>query len=132
MNGEIYSPGKSSKRVVVPALFWVFQSVGRLIFGYLNATTPGGLLDVEVPLLTVQIISLMFFLLGFFGLTAVIGLLKKRRWGVWATITVSILTIIFDIWGLTIQYTAAMGFIVPFISLIYFYFKRSQLMVELQ
>jgi len=37
---------------------------------------------------------------------------------------VSIATIAFDIWGLTIQATAAIGFIVPVISIITLYLRK--------
>ncbi|MEM2320174.1 MAG: hypothetical protein QXQ63_05480 [Candidatus Bathyarchaeia archaeon] len=109
------------------AFLWALQSVGRFIFGYLSAITPGGLLDVEVAPVVIQTINVMFFVLGIFGFIAVAGLLLMRKWGLWATVLVSFLTILFDIWGVTIQFTAAMGFVVPVISLLILLIKRSQL-----
>jgi len=47
--------------------------------------------------------------------------------GFWAAVFVSVLTILFDIWGVTIQFTAAMGFVVPLISLLILFAKKSQL-----
>lgn len=87
----------------------------------------GGLLDVEVSLITIQTINTMFFLLGILGFIAVFGLLLMRKWGFWATVFVSVLTILFDIWGVTIQFTVAMGFVVPLISLLMLFAKKSQL-----
>lgn len=126
VNEETQSSEKPTKSIVFVALLWTLQSVGRFVFGYLSATTPGGLLDVEVAPVIIQIINTMFFLLGIFGFIAVVGLLLTRKWGFWATVLVSISTIIFDIWGVTIQFTAAMGFAVPVISLLTLIAKKSQ------
>jgi hypothetical protein len=52
--------------------------------------------------------------------------LVEPKVGIRAVIFVSVLTIVFDIWGFTIQKTAAIGFFVPFVSLVYLYFKRLQ------
>ena len=120
--------GKLAKSVIFVALLWVIQSVGRFVFGYLSATTPGGLLDVVVSLVTLQTIDTMFFLLGILGFIAVVGLLLMEKWGFWATVLVSVATIVFDIWGVTIQFTAATGFVVPVISLLILGTKKSQLL----
>jgi hypothetical protein len=58
---------------------------------------------------------------------AVAGLLLMRKWGFWATVFVSVSTILFDVWGVTVQFTAAMGFVVPVISLLILFIKKSQL-----
>ena len=95
---------------------------------------PGGMgqfLDVPVSYITSLTMFVMFLLLGASGLVATYGLLQKQKWGFWGTILISVATIIFDIWGLTIQYTAAMGFIVPAISILYLYFKKSQLLATM-
>lgn len=47
----------------------------KIVFGYLSAITPGGLLDIEVSLITIQTINTIFFLLGILGFIAVVGLL---------------------------------------------------------
>ncbi|MEM2394496.1 MAG: hypothetical protein QXW82_00660 [Candidatus Bathyarchaeia archaeon] len=127
MTEKIHSSRKPTKSVMLVAFLWALQSVGRFIFGYLSAITPGGLLDVEVAPVVIQTINVMFFVLGIFGFIAVAGLLLMRKWGLWATVLVSFLTILFDIWGVTIQFTAAMGFVVPVISLLILLIKRSQL-----
>lgn len=124
---EIHSSGKPTKSIIFVALLWILQSAGRFVLGYLSAITPGGLLDVEVALVIIQTINAMFFVLGTLGFIAVAGLLLMKKWGFWATVFVSILTILFDIWGVTIQFTAAMGFVVPAISLLILLAKRSQL-----
>ncbi|MGB9713983.1 MAG: hypothetical protein ACPLZC_03270 [Candidatus Bathyarchaeales archaeon] len=95
--------------------------------GYLSTITPGGLLDMEVAQITIQTINTMFFLLGILGFIAVVGLLMMRRWGFWTTVFVSVLTVLFDTWGVTIQFSAAMGFVVPVISLLILLAKKFQL-----
>jgi len=82
VNEETQSSEKPTKSIVFVALLWTLQSVGRFVFGYLSATTPGGLLDVEVAPVIIQIINTMFFLLGIFGFIAVVGLLLMRKWGI--------------------------------------------------
>ncbi|MBS7654053.1 MAG: hypothetical protein QXR06_04970 [Candidatus Bathyarchaeia archaeon] len=125
---EIHSSGKPNRSIILVALLGTLQSAGRIVFGYLSTITPGGLLDVEVAPIIIQFINAMFFLLGILGFIAVVGLLMMRRWGFWATVFVSVLTILFDIWGVTIQFTAAMGFVVPVISLLILLVKKSQLL----
>ncbi len=124
---EIHFLGNTKKSMVFVALLWILQSAGRFLFGYLSATTPGGLLDVEVTQATLQIIDTMFLVLGALGLIATAGLLLRRKWGFHATIIASVSTILFDIWGVTIQSSAAMGFVVPAISLVVLFTSRSQL-----
>ncbi|MGQ9596839.1 MAG: hypothetical protein ACUVQY_02690 [Thermoproteota archaeon] len=84
-------------------------------------------MDIEVSLITIQTINTIFFLLGILGFIAVVGLLLMRKWGFWATVFVSVLTILFDIWGVTIQFTAAMGFVIPAVSLLILFAKKPQL-----
>jgi len=126
-NEKIRKSKTPTRSIVFVAVLWILQSVGRIALGYLSAITPGGLLDVEVSLITIQIINTMFFLLGILGFIAVVGLLLIRKWGFWATVFVSVLTVLFDIWGVTIQFTAAMGFVVPATSLLMLFYKKSQL-----
>jgi len=45
--------------------------------------------------------------------------------GINAVIAVSLATIIFDVWGVTIQFTAAMGFVVPIMALVFLYLNRT-------
>lgn len=74
-NEKIQSSGTPTRSIIFVALLWILQSVGRFVFGYLSATTPGGLLDIEVSLITIQTIDTIFFLLGILGFIAVVGLL---------------------------------------------------------
>lgn len=122
------SKTKRNKGLVLVVLLNFLQAIGRLFFAILGIL--GGIdqfLDVPVSHTTSLILHVMFFFLGITGLAAAYGLWQKRKWGFWAIIFVSVITIIFDIWGFTIQKTAAVGFVVPVVSLGYLYFKRSQL-----
>lgn len=94
----------------------------RLYFAYLG-TTPAikEFLTVSVTDGTMNIINLMFLLLGLGGLIASIGLLRGYEWASKALILVSVATILFDVWGYTIQSSAFLGFIVPIVTLFMLY-----------
>ncbi|MGQ9507291.1 MAG: DUF2127 domain-containing protein [Candidatus Bathycorpusculaceae bacterium] len=115
--------------ILFSCILWLLQSLGRLFFAVLG--TPGGMgqfLDAPISYATSLVMFIMFLSLGIMGLIAAFGLWRRQRWGFWATILVSITTIVFDIWGLTIQYTAALGFGVPIISTLYLYLRKSELL----
>ncbi len=82
------------------------------------------MLDVELTGSTMQLLNVMFLLIGVAGLITAFGIYRMKRWGYWGTILVSVVTIIFDIWGLTIQFTAAMGLVIPVAFIAYLYFNR--------
>jgi hypothetical protein len=65
------------------------------------------------------ILEFGFLTLGIIGSASVIGYVSKRNWALKAMAAVSIATVAFDIWGMTIAPTAALGFIVPVITLGY-------------
>ena len=118
---------KRSKAVIFAGLLWMVQSVGRLCFAAVG--TPEGMgqfLNNPISYETSAILFMMFLFLGVLGLVAAFGLLAGRKWGFWSTMLASVATIAFDIWGLTIQFTAAIGLIVPIISIGILYFKKAQ------
>ncbi|MGB9853831.1 MAG: hypothetical protein ACPLRY_03370 [Candidatus Bathyarchaeales archaeon] len=120
--------GKRAWGTVFVGFLWIIQSVGRLSFAAVGTPTGmGQFLDAPISDTISFVLFMMFLLLGVFGLIAAFGLLARRKWGFWGTIFVSVTTIAFDIWGLTIQFTAAIGLIVPLISILYLYPKKSQL-----
>jgi hypothetical protein len=107
------------KRVfLIVLLLWVLNAAARIGFGVLTITE-GSLLDVEVALMVEQTITVMFLALGVFGFLATPGLILQKDWGIQLALAVSLATIGFDVWGVTIQFTAAMGFIVPAVMLVY-------------
>jgi hypothetical protein len=110
-------------------ILWLIQSLGRLSFAILGKPEGmGQFLDVPISYAISLVIFVMFLLLGICGLIAAFGLWRRRKWGFWSTIAVSVATIAFDVWGITIQCTAALGFIVPTISILYLYPKKSKLL----
>ena len=125
---EKMKPSKTRTRgVVFVTLLWALQSALRLIFGYINVAE-GSLLDVEVSHTVFQTLVVLFFVLGISGFIATFGLWQMKKWGFWGIILVSGATIIFDVWGVTIQFTAAMGFFVPVISILYLFVRKSHLL----
>ena len=106
----------------------ILQSTGRLFFAILGLS--GGMkqfLDVSISPATDGFLLLMFFILGISGYIAIYGVWQQRPWGIKGILFVSGLTILFDIWGLTIQTTAALGFIVPLCTILFIYAKKSQI-----
>jgi hypothetical protein len=131
MENKKISDSKRKKSLRVVILLNFLQALGRLFFAVFGLR--GGIdqfLDVPVSHTTSLILHAMFFLLGASGLVAAYGLLRRWTWGFWAVVSVSVITIIFDTWGFTIQKTAAAGFVVPIISLGYLYLKRSHILAD--
>lgn len=125
-SGEFKSSEVRTRGIVLVAALSGLQSILRLVFFYL-AMTGTELLEVEIASSAQQMINIMFLFIGVIGLITAFGLYQMRSWGYWGTIILSVLTIAFDIWGLTIQSTAAMGLILPVIFIIYLLRQRSRL-----
>lgn len=105
-------------------LAWVGNAIFRILFGYLAASGVQ-VLDTPVTSSVLNTLVAAFLLLGLTGLFVSIGLWQLKRWGYVGTMLVILATVIFDIWGVTIQYTAIMGFVVPVLVLIYLAVNRS-------
>jgi len=86
--------------------------------------TGAELLEIEITRSVMQLINMMFLLIGVAGLITAFGLYRMKRWGYWGTVLLSVVTIVFDIWGFTIQFMAAMGIVLPLTFIAYLYFKR--------
>ncbi|UCE11726.1 MAG: hypothetical protein JSW61_07295 [Candidatus Thorarchaeota archaeon] len=112
-------------------LAWITNSVLRLCFAYMSVTGVQ-LLDIQVSQLTIQILNLSFVSLGVVGLLVSVGLWLGKRWGLIGAAVVSVATIIFDIWGMTLQFTAALGFIVPALVLGYIMVARTRLTIPIE
>lgn len=124
---------KRGKAVFFVGFLWIVQSVGRLCFAAVG--TPEGMgqfLDTPISPATSLVLFVMFLLLGILGLVAAFGLLAGRKWGFLGIMLASVATIAFDIWGLTIQFTAAIGLIVPTISIIILYMKKAQILTTMK
>jgi len=121
-SGETEGATRTRGVLLVVALS-VLQSVFRLVFFYMGVTG-AELLEVEITSSAMQLINMMFLLIGVAGMITAFGLYRMKRWGYWGTVLLSVVTIVFDIWGLTIQSTAAMGVVLPVTFIAYLYFKR--------
>lgn len=124
---------KIDRKIIFVGFLWILQSAGRIFFAMFG--TPGGMgqfLDVPISYLTSLILFIIFLSLGVSGLIAAFGLLRRRKWGFWSIMLISIATISFDIWGLTIQSSAAFGFIIPIISILTLYPKKLQLLTAMR
>jgi hypothetical protein len=114
--------GRSLAFVVV-FLAWLLNAVLRVFFGYLMVTGVP-LLDVPVTQGTLAVLNAAFLFLGITGLVTSVGLWTMKRWGYYGTVFLILSTIVFDMWGMTIQFTAAMGFVVPIMVLTYLVLNR--------
>jgi hypothetical protein len=99
--------------------------VFRLYFAYLGVTPAiKEFLTVPVSSITMNFISVTFLLLGVGNIVTIYGLFRQTDWRFKSLIIVSIVTILFDVWGYTVQTSAAIGFIVPLVSLLILYKAR--------
>ncbi len=114
------------RSITLVSLLSALQSLFRLVFLYLSMTG-AELLEVEIANSTQQMINALFLMIGVVGLVTAYGLYPMRSWGYWGTILLSLLIVVFDVWGLTIQYTATLGLILPIIFVIYLLGRRSKL-----
>ena len=92
------APIQRTKTFAFVAFVWIVNSLLRIIFGLMS--TQGSLLDNPVPIITEQIIIVMFLILGILGFVTTYGLVKRELWGLQGVVIVSILTVIFDVWGI--------------------------------
>jgi hypothetical protein len=100
----------------------LLSGVLRVYFAYLGTTEAiKDFLTVTVSPATMAIINVVFLLLGVGGFIASIGMFMKASWSIKVMVLVSLVTILFDIWGYTIQFTAALGVVVPVITLLVIY-----------
>ncbi len=108
------------------------QAVARTAFAIIGLTS--GLQQfADVPISTIDsaIMEIGFLGLGIAGAISVLGYASERDWTVKSIVAVNVATVAFDIWGLTIQPSAAIGFIVPILTLGYFLVMRHKNVKEL-
>ena len=117
--------------IILLTALMLMQSIFRLFFvGIMLIGEIDRFLKSDISTFTLNLLAIIFFFLGVTGLIISYGIWEKTMWGYWGTVFHSILTILFDIWGLTIQRTAIMGFIPPIIFLAILYLNRSMLLNE--
>lgn len=94
----------------------------RIYFAYLGTTEAiKEFLTVAVSPTTMTIINALFLLLDVGGLIASIGMILKTSWSIKAVVLISVVNVLFDVWGYTIQSTAVLGVVVPVITLLVIY-----------
>ena len=103
--------------------WWIFNTFLRIVFGLYNLFI-GSMLDNPAPKIVTNFIIFMFLFLGISGIICTVGWGLKRSGGYKYTLFVCLITIFFDIWGMTVQLTAMVGFIVPTFTMIHFYRNR--------
>ncbi len=115
---------KNASRIV--ASLNLAQAGARLAFALAGLGT-GMQQFVEVPIsaLNQAVMEVSFLTLGIIGAVSVMGYATKKGWALKSMALVSIATIAFDIWGMTIQPTAAIGFVVPITTLGHILASRS-------
>ena len=117
-------------------LAWVANASLRIFFGYLIASGVQLLDSLVVSNVQITLVATFLFL-GLSGLVVSIGLWQQKQWGYTGTMMVILANIVFDIWGMTLQFTAAMGFVAPVLVLIYLtvnkplFFKNNELSLPL-
>lgn len=96
----------------------LLQAVLRVVFTALSLSGGmGQFLNRSITSTDADVLFAMFAILGVAGLVSVFLASRRQTAGIMALGAVSVVTIIFDIWGMTIQGTAAIGFVVPVITL---------------
>jgi hypothetical protein len=106
--------------VLVTALVLV-QSVSRLALAQMDITQ---LIEVQIAQTENDIIQMMLYALGIAGVAFAYPFARGSRVGVYGMLAVSVTTIGFDIWGMTIQATAAMGLLIPVMIIAYIALNR--------
>ncbi len=101
------------------------QAIARLAFVVIGLDSGmQQFIDVQISSSERTVLLSGFAFLGIMGLISVIGMVTERAWGTLSLVLMSIATIAFDIWGMTIQSSAAIGLIVPIISLAHVVYAR--------
>ncbi len=124
---------RKRKGVIAICVLALIQSVLR--FAFPAWILQSGFAPTEKAISTdVQaFILVMFVLIGIAGLVAAYGLFRGTRWGYSGTIALSLVTIVFDIWGIAeVQITAIMGMILPVMFIAYLIANRTDFPAEVR
>lgn len=105
------------------SLLAVLQSILMVAFFYAIIFNIE-LIDVKIPSSIFQTTGSISLMLGLGGLLSAYGLWRLEKWGYWGAVLTSISTIIFSLWGSTIQFKAVAGMILPITLLAYIIPRR--------
>jgi hypothetical protein len=117
--------GARPKGLALVAGLSLLQAILRVEFAYIGTTEMiNECLTTPVSSATQQVINVVFLLLGLGGFLSAYGLWSMRGWGLMASALVCLATLAFDVWGMTIQSSAAIGFILTALILVLLYRGR--------
>ncbi len=91
-----------SRTFISIAMLWVLVSLLRFVFATYGMAVES-MLDVEVSTTVFWTLNGMFLLIGITGLVTILGFWQRKKWDYWGLVLVSVITIIFDEWDITIQ-----------------------------
>ena len=110
---------KPPRILIALGILGILEAVLRLFF-YCEAVFAGvQLLQPMPPPSTMDVVNAINLVLGLAGLVVISGLLLAARWGIWGTVMVSDLTIIFDgVSAASVSLIALAGLILPILFLL--------------
>ena len=116
-----------TKLILTVGALGVLEALLRIIFYYEAVFAGVPLLQPMPPASTMNIVNPINLVLGIAGLLVIFGLLMMTRWGFWGTITVSLVTVVFDgASAALVSPTAFAGLILPLSFLVVLVPKRTQ------
>ena len=105
----------------------LFQGFLRLVLAFSVASGFGPGLDRPVSSGTMDLVLIMFLVIGVLGIITSMGIWMMRAWGFWGTMLLSAGTIAFDIWAaVTVQSTAILGLVLPVLFISYLFARREK------
>ncbi len=113
---------KGKRWLILVTLLVLLQSVMRLALTQVDSSQ---LVDMQMTELQAGFIQAMLYGLGIGGIAFAYPFLKGARVGMYGVVGVSLATIAFDIWGMTIQWTAVTGMIVPLLAIAFIAMNRN-------
>ena len=127
VSGRDLVSGARPKGLALVAGLSLLQAVLRLAFAYIGTTEMiHEFLTTPVSPATQGFINVVFLLLGLGGFLSAYALWTMKGWGATAAVLICLATLAFDVWGMTIQSSAVIGFILPALILVLLYRGRSR------
>jgi len=112
---------KNRRWLILVTLLILVQSVMRLALTQVDSSQ---LVDMQMTEFQAGFVQVMLYALGIGGIAFAYPFLKGTRVGMYGILGVNLATIAFDIWGMTIQWTAVMGMIVPLVAIAFIAMNR--------
>jgi hypothetical protein len=109
---------KPPRTILAVGILGILEALLRIFFYYEAVFAHVQLLQPMPPASTMNVINAINLTLGSAGLVVIFGLLLTTRWGYKGTVTVSVLTIVFDgVAAASVSPTALAGLILPVVFL---------------